>query len=57
MIPCISAGGIERISGKDYDVFIKKFVAAVKKLFPQVFLHWEDFGSYNSYNNLAQLSI
>jgi malate dehydrogenase (oxaloacetate-decarboxylating) len=43
----------ERISGKDYDIFINKFVAAVKKLFPQVFLHWEDFGSYNSYNNLA----
>ena len=43
----------ERISGKDYDVFINKFVAAVKKLFPQVFLHWKDFGSYNSYNNLA----
>lgn len=43
----------ERISGKDYDTFINKFVAAVKKLFPQVFLHWEDFGSYNSYNNLA----
>ncbi|MBS0350399.1 MAG: NAD-dependent malic enzyme [Proteobacteria bacterium] len=43
----------ERISGKDYDVFINKFVAAVKKLFPHVFLHWEDFGSYNSYNNLA----
>lgn len=43
----------QRISGKDYDVFINKFVAAVKKLFPQVFLHWEDFGSYNSYNNLA----
>jgi malate dehydrogenase (oxaloacetate-decarboxylating) len=42
-----------RISGKDYDIFINKFVAAVKKLFPQVFLHWEDFGSYNSYNNLA----
>lgn len=42
-----------RISGKDYDVFINKFVSAVKKLFPKVFLHWEDFGSYNSYNNLA----
>lgn len=43
-----------RVSGKDYTVFINKFVAAVKKNFPQVFLHWEDFGSYNSYNNLAQ---
>ncbi len=43
----------ERISGKEYDIFINKFVVAVKKLFPQVFLHWEDFGSYNSYNNLA----
>jgi malate dehydrogenase (oxaloacetate-decarboxylating) len=42
-----------RVSGKDYDTFINKFVAAVKKKFPKVFLHWEDFGSYNSYNNLA----
>jgi len=42
-----------RISRTEYDIFINKFVAAVKKLFPQVFLHWEDFGSYNSYNNLA----
>ncbi len=42
-----------RISGTDYDIFINKFVSAVKKSFPKVFLHWEDFGSYNSYNNLA----
>lgn len=42
-----------RISGKDYSIFIHKFVAAVKKLFPSVFLHWEDFGAYNAYNNLA----
>ncbi len=43
-----------RITGKDYESFIKKFVTAVKKLFPNVFLHWEDFGSYNAFHNLAQ---
>ncbi len=43
-----------RITGKDYELFIKKFVTAVKKLFPNVFLHWEDFGSYNAFHNLAQ---
>ena len=42
-----------RVSGKEYDAFINKFVSTVKKKFPKVFLHWEDFGSYNSYNNLA----
>ncbi len=42
-----------RVTGKDYNIFINKFVQAVKKLFPYVFLHWEDFGSYNAYHNLA----
>ena len=43
-----------RVTGRDYDVFIGKFVSAVKKLFPHIFLHWEDFGPYNAYRNLAQ---
>ncbi len=37
-----------RISGQAYDEFIDLFVQAVKKKFPQVFLHWEDFGCDNA---------
>ncbi len=33
-----------RVTGKDYDDFIKSFVTSVKKHFPNVYLHWEDFG-------------
>jgi malate dehydrogenase (oxaloacetate-decarboxylating) len=43
-----------RVTGKDYDLFVSKFVAVIKKMFPTTFLHWEDFGSYNAYRNLAQ---
>lgn len=38
----------ERVRGEAYDVFIDKFVTAVKKLFPKVYLHWEDFGRDNA---------
>jgi len=38
----------ERISGKEYDDFIAKFVEAVKKKLPKTFLHWEDFGRDNA---------
>lgn len=41
-----------RISGKQYDEFIAAFIAAVKKVFPWVFLHWEDFGRDNARRNL-----
>ncbi len=37
-----------RISGADYDDFIGKFVAAVKKRWPNVLLQWEDFGRNNA---------
>lgn len=37
-----------RISGKDYDAFIKKFVCAFQKEMPNAFLHWEDFGRDNA---------
>lgn len=33
-----------RISGKEYDAFIDRFIKAVKKRFPKVLLQWEDFG-------------
>lgn len=41
-----------RISGKDYDDFIKTVVNAIKRKFPQIFLHWEDFGRRNAIHNL-----
>ena len=44
----------ERVSGRDYDSFIDQFVSTVKKLFPQVFLHWEDFGRENARHNLER---
>jgi len=33
-----------RISGKEYDLFIDRFVHAIKKRFPKALLQWEDFG-------------
>lgn len=41
-----------RISGKAYDDFIAAFVKSVKRKFPDVFLHWEDFGRSNAHRNL-----
>ena len=43
-----------RISGREYEIFIEKFVNALKKKMPQVFLHWEDFGRSNAYRNLIE---
>lgn len=37
-----------RITGKQYDDFIDRFIDAVKKKFPTVLLHWEDFGRNNA---------
>jgi malate dehydrogenase (oxaloacetate-decarboxylating) len=42
----------QRITGKEYDDFITMFVTAIKKYFPKVFLHWEDFGRKNARRNL-----
>ena len=38
----------ERISGKDYYDFIDEFVRAFSEVFPNSFLHWEDFGRDNA---------
>ncbi len=43
-----------RLSGQAYDDFIHSFVQAVKKHFPNVFLHWEDFGRDNARRNLER---
>lgn len=43
-----------RVTGKDYDIFIDKFVKAVQKKFPGVYLHWEDFGRDNARKNLLR---
>lgn len=37
-----------RIRGKEYDDFIALFVNTIHELFPQSFLHWEDFGLQNA---------
>ncbi|MGE9296400.1 MAG: oxaloacetate-decarboxylating malate dehydrogenase, partial [Puniceicoccales bacterium] len=37
-----------RIRGKEYDDFIAQFVDLVKRKFPKVYLHWEDFGKSNA---------
>jgi malate dehydrogenase (oxaloacetate-decarboxylating) len=43
-----------RIADKQYDKFIEEFVHTVKKKFPKVFFHWEDFGRDNAAKNLAK---
>ena len=34
----------ERVRGEKYDAFIDQFVQTAGKLFPKLYLHWEDFG-------------
>jgi len=43
-----------RLAGKEYDDFIGEFVDAVHKTFPDIFLHWEDFGRDNARKNLER---
>nr|MBP6792832.1 oxaloacetate-decarboxylating malate dehydrogenase [Aeromonas sp.] len=44
----------KRIRGKEYDDFIDKFVAGVKRHFPNAVLQWEDFSKSNAFNNLSR---
>ncbi len=43
-----------RIRGAEYDAFIEQFVTAVQSKFPNVFLHWEDFGRSTARHILDQ---
>ena len=42
----------KRIAGEEYNKFIDRFVTLTKKTFPNVYLHWEDFGRENAQHNL-----
>lgn len=42
----------KRVYGDDYYAFVDKFVAAARKLFPKLYLHFEDFGRSNAANIL-----
>src|SRR3989338_11105733 len=37
-----------RITGEEYDEFVGRFIEAVKKLYPNALLQWEDFGKNNA---------
>ena len=42
----------KRVSGEDYYEMLDLFVNAIKEVYPEVFLHWEDFGRDNAIYNL-----
>jgi len=44
----------ERIRGEVYDALVDEFVRAVKSLFPEALIQWEDFRKDNALNILAR---
>lgn len=44
----------ERVTGDKYYNFIDEFVQTAEKLFPKLYLHWEDFGRSNAANILEK---
>ena len=44
----------ERVRGDRYYDFIEKFVETAERLFPRLYLHWEDFGLSNAANILEK---
>ena len=44
----------ERVRGDRYYDFIEKFVETSERLFPRLYLHWEDFGRSNAANILEK---
>lgn len=46
--PLYLGNRLKRVYGEQYYEFIDKFVQASKELFPELLLHWEDFGRSNA---------
>lgn len=46
--PLYAGNRHKRVTGKVYDDFIDKFVKESLELFPEVLMHWEDFGRGNA---------
>ena len=44
----------ERVRGERYYEFIDRFVQTAERLFPKLYLHWEDFGRMNAANILEK---
>lgn len=44
----------ERVRGDGYYDFIDQFVQTAERLFPKLYLHWEDFGRLNAANILEK---
>jgi malate dehydrogenase (oxaloacetate-decarboxylating) len=44
----------KRIQGQEYDDFLEQVIGEIEGRFPQVFLHWEDFGRDNARRNLER---
>ena len=44
----------ERVRGERYYEFIDQFVQTPERLFPKLYLHWEDFGRMNAANILEK---
>ena len=44
----------ERVRGERYYDFIDQFVQTAERLFPKLYLHWEDFGRSNAANILEK---
>lgn len=44
----------ERVRGERYYEFIDQFVQNAERLFPKLYLHWEDFGRMNAANILEK---
>ena len=44
----------ERVRGDHYYDFIDQFVQTAERLFPKLYLHWEDFGRLNAANILEK---
>jgi malate dehydrogenase (oxaloacetate-decarboxylating)(NADP+) len=44
----------KRVTGKEYDDFIKAFVKAITKIYPRICIQWEDFAGVNAIRILNQ---